>query len=407
MRRIRVAPAMVALLVLGLPITASAEEDLVLYSGKNVRITSYGYLRAGLGWSGDGGGQRCFQLPGARAKYRLGNECEIYIEPGLELSFGPESGTRVGLHFRGALTASELNSFDDLKTDAVEAWTSLRGFADGALSEAEIWAGHRFYKRHDVNINDFYFWDATGLGFGITDIDLGWSKASFAYFTASALALDSSLDGSPYDRADLRLSDISLGEDSTLTIGLDLRLPDDDGLPNDGGGMATLLWNRTDSRGGEMTLAAQAGFGAGTSLDYISNAEAEDGDKALRGVGSYLWNASADFSIMATALAEWQSDDRDWYSIGLRPVWSLGNNLYVALEAGIDHVVPEASADRTLGKLTAALEWKPGPEFLDRPAVRLYVTTATWDQSAEVAGIAPDFDGRSGVNVGLQVEHVW
>jgi maltoporin len=85
----------------------------------------------------------------------------------------------------------------------------------------------------------------------------------------------------------------------------------------------------------------------------------------------------------------------------------LGNNLYFALEAGVDHVVPETQAERTLGKLTAALEWKHGPDFMDRPAIRLFVTPATWDRHAEVAGIAPEFDGRSGVTAGLQIEHWW
>lgn len=156
-----------------------------------------------------------------------------------------------------------------------------------------------------------------------------------------------------------------------------------------------------------MTLAAQAGFGAGTSLSYVSNPNANDGDTALRGVGSYKWTKSEDFSIMVAAVAEWQSDDRDWYSLGLRPVWSLGNDLYLALEAGIDYVVPEGHAGRTLGKLTAAVEWKPGPDFLDRPALRIFVTTATWDRDAEGAGIAPEFDARNGVNLGMQIEHWW
>ena len=39
-----------------------------------------GYMRSGAGGSENGGTQSCFQLPGAQSKYRLGNECEQYIE---------------------------------------------------------------------------------------------------------------------------------------------------------------------------------------------------------------------------------------------------------------------------------------------------------------------------------------
>lgn len=402
-------PSIAGIAIMMTPIQTFAQEEANLHESANSRLNSFGYLRAGVGWSDDGDAQTCFQLPGARAKYRLGNECEIYFEPGFTLGLGPEDGTNFVLQYRGSLVATPLNDFDDVDTFTVEAWTGLRGFAGGAFSDAEIWVGQRFYKRHDVHINDFYFWDATGLGFGIADVDLGWSKGSFAYFTDSAYDLETSLDGSPYDRVDLRFSDISLGEDSTLTVGFDLRFPDedDDDLGNDGGGMATALWNYTDPRGGSLMLAGQFGFGAGTSLSYVSNASADDDDRAFRVVSSYLWNANDNFSMMATGVAEWQSDDRDWYSVGVRPVWRLQNDFYLAVEAGVDHVVPEDGDARSLGKLTAALEWKPGPKFFDRPAIRLYATTATWDDDADAAGIAPDFDGNNGVNVGFQLEQWW
>src|SRR5690606_36871432 len=39
-----------------------------------------GYARSGIGWTGSGGEQQCFQATGADSKYRLGNECETYAE---------------------------------------------------------------------------------------------------------------------------------------------------------------------------------------------------------------------------------------------------------------------------------------------------------------------------------------
>ncbi|MBF6780010.1 carbohydrate porin, partial [Acinetobacter baumannii] len=39
-----------------------------------------GYIRSGVGFSEKGDTQSCFFLDGAKSKYRLGNECEQYVE---------------------------------------------------------------------------------------------------------------------------------------------------------------------------------------------------------------------------------------------------------------------------------------------------------------------------------------
>src|SRR6516225_7182174 len=44
-------------------------------------IEFHGYFRAGIGLNASGGGQVCFGLAGADTKYRLGNECDVVIEP--------------------------------------------------------------------------------------------------------------------------------------------------------------------------------------------------------------------------------------------------------------------------------------------------------------------------------------
>ena len=52
-----------ALVGLSMPLTSQALEFT-------------GYMRAGAGDSSGSDSQSCFQLPGAPAKYRLGNECQ-------------------------------------------------------------------------------------------------------------------------------------------------------------------------------------------------------------------------------------------------------------------------------------------------------------------------------------------
>ncbi|MFA8386310.1 MAG: maltoporin [Pelagibaca sp.] len=378
----------------------------------NVRLESFGYLRAGLGVSSDGDDQGCFQLPGAGAKYRLGNECEVYFEPGFVLSFGDEdSGPLFSLNLRGSAVGTPINDYDDFDFYGEEAWVGARRvLGGGAFADAQIWAGHRFYKRSDVHINDFYYWDATGTGIGIEDVDLGFGKGALAVFSHSGGSFESAWeDGDNYTRVDARIEEISLSDSVSLTLGLDYRFADDDlDANNDGGGMLTAEMDYEDQRGGTWTLALQAGWSAGHTLSFASDPDADEDWRSFRGVGQYLWNASDAFSIQATAVAEVRSELDNWYSVGARPIWRVANDTYLAVEAGVDHVVPDTGPSRNLGKLTAALEWKPsGPDFFDRPVVRFYGTYAAWDDNAEDSGIAPGYDGRDGMNFGIQVEHFW
>ena len=401
-------------LLAALAAPASAQEGAGTADTAAVRVNSFGYIRAGLGWQGGlEEPQTCLQLPGAPAKYRLGNECEIYVEPGLRLDFGrPEQGPTVSVNLRASFIAFPLNDFDTELSFVEEAWVGVHGLggAGGKGEGLTVWAGHRFYKRQDIHINDFYWWDATGLGGGVEGVDLGFASASIAYFADSAGNLSDALDGTPYGRLDMRLEEIALADAATLTLGLDLRVPDGGGGPdpaNDGGGMATAQLGYEWAQRGTLTGALQVGWGAGRLLSYESDPQAKDGQMTARLLGSHLWNASGRFSIQSAAIAEWREDDRDWLSLGARPVFGLGGDTYLAVEGGIDRVVPETGDPRHLGKLTAALEWKPGPDFFSRPALRLYVTRGWWDEAAEAAGIAPGRDGLSGTNVGLQVEHFW
>ena len=49
-----------------------------------------------------------------------------------------------------------------------------------AYRALHLWAGKRFYQRHDIHMNDFYYWDISGPGAGVENIDLGFGKLSVA-----------------------------------------------------------------------------------------------------------------------------------------------------------------------------------------------------------------------------------
>jgi maltoporin len=135
----------------------------------------HGYLRSGFGVNGNGKALEPFRAPNADAKYRLGNEAEAYLETTFDYGVTPDGDP--GAFFDTRITVSYVtptsrsNSFDT--TVALrEAWALARGVWK-AQPGATFWAGQRFYDRHDLHMNDFYYRDMSGFGGGIDDIAAG------------------------------------------------------------------------------------------------------------------------------------------------------------------------------------------------------------------------------------------
>ncbi|MHC1763650.1 MAG: carbohydrate porin [Verrucomicrobiia bacterium] len=131
-----------------------------------------GYFRAGYGRDDKGGSQVAFQAPGAFGKYRLGNEAENYGELGIGKNFyvpglfqldaqERPDGTPTGPIARVQARLSMFNPYQDLlssgETDfgLPEAWGSI-GNVVAAQPSMKFWAGSRYYRRHDIHINDFW-----------------------------------------------------------------------------------------------------------------------------------------------------------------------------------------------------------------------------------------------------------
>ncbi len=149
-------------LLLALPSHAA-----VLWSDGPNELGSNGYLRAGGGMS-DGQPQTCFQAPGAGAKYRLGNECETYVRPGLYFRHRLAEGEDAPY-----VRAELMPEFSWTYGDAAEYKTMAQAFVEvGNLggTTAKAWAGRRYYKRRDVNINDYCYMNLKGDGLGVRPV---------------------------------------------------------------------------------------------------------------------------------------------------------------------------------------------------------------------------------------------
>jgi maltoporin len=142
-----------------------------------------GYFRAGYGRDNEGGPQVAFQAPGAPAKYRLGNEAENYGEiifaknfyaPGL-FAVDPKErpdGTPDGPVSRVQVRMSIYNPYTDYGSSSStqfglpEAWGAIGNVLQGQPG-LTFWAGNRFYRRFDISINDFFFYNMSGGGAGL------------------------------------------------------------------------------------------------------------------------------------------------------------------------------------------------------------------------------------------------
>jgi maltoporin len=78
-----------------------------------------------------------------------------------------------------AYSVSQQNDWESTSPAFREANVQGKNLID-ALPGSTIWAGKRFYQRHDVHMIDFYYWDISGPGAGIENIDLGFGKLSLA-----------------------------------------------------------------------------------------------------------------------------------------------------------------------------------------------------------------------------------
>ena len=378
-----------------------------------------GYLRSGVGNSLNGGKQSCFKLPGAEAKYRLGNECEQYAE--LELrqdvySFGDGSVLSVdGM-------ASLYNQYDRQLTfqgdngsarlpQLYAQWSNLPSLNGGSL-----WAGRRYYKRNDIHISDFYYWNQSATGAGIEDVLIGGLKYSYALSRKDNLYQENYVT-----RHDFNVAGFNTNPGGQLELGLSY-LDKPERTDAHSGWAITAQHVQSEFLGGKNKFAVQYGEGSGTGLGYTGDFRLDNSSKRYRIVEFFDWQVTPRFGGQVEAV--YQKDFRpdggnqEWLSLGVRPTYAISEQFKLVTELGHDQV-KAANGTRKLSKFTFAPTWSPkGPGFWTRPEVRLYYTYASWNAAAQRA--ANEFDAgsalsdsgafgsaRHGSNAGLQVEYWW
>lgn len=384
-------------------------------------VEFHGYLRTGVGTTSEGGDQKCFQI--APTKYRLGNECETYGELALSAPFGKSDGGPWA-KYNLMLATIENNGQGDFesvnggKFDIASRQNFFQAggfFGKGAFEDAKIWIGKRYYNRHDVHITDNFYWNNSGLGGGIEDINAGAAKLAFAYHQNG-----NGNNSLSTRRLSTRLYDIDVnpngkleGELVYVTGSTADKSPT---APNEGSGWA-LFVEHTQSGilgGGFNKLAfvygADDAAGGTWNPTYSTADDGRKGWKEYRITDQLYVDLKNGWSGMATVqysnVKQGSGNTVKWFSIGARPQYNFTPNISVAVEGGYDQVKSGGNTAK-LAKLTVAPQYTLSGGFWARPAFRAFATYAKWNDAAGAQGggvFAPD---KNGMTYGLQVEAWW
>jgi maltoporin len=130
--------------------------------------------------------------------------------------------------------------------------------------------------------------------------------------------------------------------------------------------------------------------------------------------------------------------EKNWFSVGIRPIYKWSDTMNTALEVGYDNVsfsdgyagygltaddianLPDGvdpddlrdcarvNDNCELFKVTLAQQWQAGPSIWARPVIRLFATYASWNEGnfPQTPGII-DAGDTSGVTFGAQMEAWW
>jgi maltoporin len=395
----------------------------------------HGYFRSGFGINSKGGDQETFQAPGAYAKYRLGNEGETYMEPMWVANWlNPEKGDKlrvssaVMVHFVGGNNgdADGVGGAGDSAPNIAirQAFVEVGNFVE-SQPDLTAWAGHRYYRRRDIHLNDFFYQNTSGMGGGFQGYNVGFGKLSIAWLGGSADTPIGDLGRFTKNSLDIRFHDIELGPGKfELWIMPVLQAGDSDSTPevdSRHGIAAGVFYNLPVSKG-FTELSAQFGYGGGASLDSGLSGDDKKG-WMLRLVDRGAIELGPMTSLGFGAV--FQIDNRDgeadgdsgdmWISAGVRPIVHLSKVFALQAEAGVDFVKPEVEgADSVfLGKVTFAPAIRPMPGFWSRPEIRAFVTAAFWNDAGKGSGETPGIGGAAfaddtvGLTFGVQAESWW
>ncbi|PHM74520.1 maltoporin [Xenorhabdus kozodoii] len=369
-----------------------------LLSMQAIAVDFHGYARSGIGWTGSGGEQKCAKVTGAPSKYRLGNECETYAELKLGQELWKEGNKSFYFDTNLAYSVSQQKDWEDTKPGFREANVQATNIIDW-LPGTTLWAGKRFYQRHDVHMIDFYYWDISGPGAGLENIDLGFGKLSFAVTrnteeggSVGWIANERKEIPTSNDIFDIRLANLPVNAGGTLEFGIDY------GRANARKGYQL---DKQASKDGVMLTAEHTqsllnGFNkfvlqyAADAMTNNNNGRAEGANvnndgHMLRILDHGAISITKKWDLMYVAMYQdidlKNNNGNTWYTVGVRPMYKWTPIMSTLMEVGYDHVKSQRTkANNDQFKITLAQQWQAGDSIWSRPAIRLFTTYSKWNE---------------------------
>lgn len=154
-------------------------------------FTFSAYVRAGVGFNGNGGPQDfSFKHPeNIGGRFRLGNENDVYMELTWQqahlLGDSPDVMDATMTFTPAIVYGTDKATFVNYTANGFnfamrQAYLELKNVIKSA-PEVAFWGGQRFYDRHNIELHDYFFDDYSGYGAGVENINFGFSKFALAY----------------------------------------------------------------------------------------------------------------------------------------------------------------------------------------------------------------------------------
>ncbi|UXY12581.1 maltoporin [Kosakonia sp. ML.JS2a] len=409
---------------------AAALTSPSLLAASSVPIDFHGYLRGGVGVSGDGG-----MVEWQKNKLgRLGNEADTYgeVELGSEVYKKDEVSfyldTMVSMVSDGS-NDSETTFGDDAQFGLRQLNLQIKGLIPGDPN-AVIWGGKRYYQRHDLHIIDTKYWNISGSGAGIENYSVGPGAVSFAWIRGDANDVDYRVDNDNdvnINYLDLRYAGWKPWSGAWTEFGVDYAMPNPTNKQKTYGGLY-------DADNGVMVTGeiSQDMFGGYNKLvlQYANKGLAQN--MVSQGGGWYdMWhyvNDASGYRVINTGLipitdkfslnhvltygaandiTEYTDKTRLVSLVG-RAQYQLTNYVRLIGEVGSfyqkDDYKNGTHYKQSGEKYTFAVGLADGPEFMSRPELRVF---ASYLNDSEDGKSFEDGTKNNTWNFGVQVEAWW
>jgi maltoporin len=413
-----------------IPLSAAIALALGSAAASAATTDFHGYLRGGVGSSTNEGGTKSGSEFNKNKLGRLGNEFDTYGE----VELGQEVFNKDGKSFYvdsmlamdSAGTGNSENTKDDTANFGLKQLNVQAKGLIAAAPDAVLWAGKRFYQRHDLHIIDSKYWNVSGYGGGVEKIKTGPGELSVAWIRDDQGPLNINF-------ADIRYAGLSPWAGSWIEIGADYVMPnksdaqdklddtDSSGIKyatgTDNGVMLTAelsqemfgFWDKTVLQYANKGMAKNMVTQDGGWYDAWSDNEDAKGFRVINTAevpaGDNLQFAYV-LTYGKTTNIDGYGQDQSLFSAVVRPIYQWDDYNKTMLELGYFKLNKDADwnpADEGGKKVTLSQAWSAGRGLLARPEIRVYSTYIKNDKGETFNNSTSDHDVRFGV----QAEAWW